>query len=58
MSRRVVVVAVVVILVTHWENKLAEPRFRGWRAVSTVGLQGKGLHERSVFFTDTGITLA
>ena len=28
---------------------------RGWRAVSATGLQGKGLRQNSVCFTDAGI---
>ena len=38
-----------------WEDKLPGHQIRGWRAASAAGLQGKGLSERSVFFTDTGI---
>ena len=34
---------------TNW---LRKHQIRGWRAVSAVGLQGKGLRKRSVYFTD------
>ena len=34
---------------------LENNQIRGWRAVSAVELQGKGLRKRSVYFKDTGI---
>ena len=37
------------------ERWLSEHRIRGWRTASAAGLHGKGLYERSVLFTDTGI---
>ena len=37
------------------ENQLAKHQIRGWRAVSAAGLQGKGCHKRSVYFTGTGV---
>ena len=36
---------------TYW---LRKHQVRGWRAVSAVGRQGKGLRKRSVYFTDAG----
>ena len=35
-------------------NSLKKHNIGGWIAVSATGLQGKGLRERSVFFTDAG----
>ncbi len=35
------------ITLEYW---LSEHQIRGWRAVSAAGLQGKGLHKRSVFY--------
>ena len=39
----------------RWNTGLAEHQIRGWRAVSSVELQGKGSPKRYMFFTDTGI---
>ena len=36
------------------ESVVSQKQIRGWIAVSAAGLQGKGLHKRRVFFTDTG----
>ena len=34
---------------TGGKTRLSGQQIRGWRAVSTAGLQGKGSFERSVF---------
>ena len=40
---------------TGGDDKLSEHQARGWRAVSAVGLQGRGSRERNVFFTGAGM---
>ena len=39
-----------------WDNWLERHQISGWRGFSAASLQGEGSHERSVFFTDSGIT--
>ena len=41
-----------------WKYEPSECQIGGWRAVSDVGLQGKGSRKRGVLFTDSGTNAA